>query len=250
MKWSISFNSPSQASGANATQLSPGDQAKINAAITQMETQLQDPNVQSNPTLKATLEQRIQMMKSMQSGGSTGGMGSMLKGFTIKIKNGNTLTHMEGSLSSNGDVLRLKSIGKTYLIKNDSKTYSVQPPPATNTKQGITKVVPTSETRMILSYNCTKYTVTVTRDTSVQTMFMWVTKDLKEFDYKSFHDASSGGDQSTAEALSKLDGAPLRIESNRAGRMFTMEVTEITKQALPDSDFSIPADYTEVPYGH
>jgi hypothetical protein len=194
------------------------------------------------------LEQRIQMMKSMQGGGSS--TNSMLSGYTIKMKDGNSLTKVDGTMGASiGDILQLKSTGKTYFLNNTAKTYSAKSPSTNNTNQGVTKVTPTTETKQILTYNCTKYIITITRDTSVRTMYMWVTKDITGFDTKSFHALSMSGNSNTSDALNSINGIPLRIETEQRGHKFVMEVTEITKQSLPATDFILPADYKEVPFG-
>ena len=189
------------------------------------------------------------MMKSMQGGGSPSN--ALLNGYTIEMKDGNSLTKVDGAMGAGvGDILHIKSTGKTYFIKNATKTYSVKPPSNNTANQGVTKVTPTSETMQVLNYTCKKYIVTVTRDTAVRTMYMWVTKDITGFDSQSFHALSmSSGNSNTANALSSIDGIPLRIETEQRGHKFVMEVTEITKQSLPATDFILPADYKEVPFG-
>jgi hypothetical protein len=198
--------------------------------------------------LKASIEQRIQMMKSMQGGGSP--TNGMLNGYIIEMKDGNSLTKVDGAMGAGiGDILHIKSTGKTYFLNRTAKTYSVKAPSSNTSNQGVTKVTPTSETMQVLNYTCKKYIVTVTRDTTVRTMYMWVTKDITGFDSQSFHALSMSGNSNTASALSSIDGIPLRIETEQRGHKFVMEVTEITKQSLPATDFILPADYKEVSYG-
>jgi hypothetical protein len=43
----------------------------------------------------------------------------------------------------------------------------------------------------------------------------------------------------------KVDGVPLRIESNTKEGNMIMEVTEIKHESLNAADFTIPADFTE-----
>ena len=251
VKWKTSFDGATP-STPGSSQLSPKDQAQLSTAITQMESQLNDPKMQdaykANPSLKASLEQRIQMMKSMQGGG--GSTNGMLNGYIIEMKDGNSLTKVDGAMGAGiGDILHIKSTGKTYFLNRTAKTYSVKAPSANNQNQGVTKVTPTTETMQVLNYTCKKYIVTVTRDTAVRTMYMWVTKDITGFDSQSFHALSMSGNSNTATALSSIDGIPLRIETEQRGHKFVMEVIEITKQSLPATDFILPADYKEVTYG-
>ena len=264
IKWSMTMEgtgTSAQPSTSAAPQMSAQDQAKLQQGITELETQLKDPEMQKmmteNPSMKKMMEDRLAQMKSMQqpSSGTSATSGNSMapSGFTIKIKNGNTLTKIEGGsmAAMMGDILYLKATDKTYYIKNASKTYSVKPAAAsTSSAQGTTKAVATAETMKILNYTCTKYIVTTTNGKEVKTMYVWATKEIKDIDPKSFHGISHSGGNMNSSTFTGIEGVVLRVESTEHGMKMVMQVTNISKQALPSSDFIIPAGYTETTFGH
>lgn len=249
IKWTLSINMPGTKNGS--VELTAKQQAELKDGIAQLEKQLNDPNMkaafESNPSLKATLETQLQAMKSMQ--GASGANSLMPKGCSIKTKNGNSLTTIDGGMANTaGDILYIKSVDKTYSIKHAEKTYSVIPASTkTATEQSAVTVTPTTETKKILSYTCTKYNVTLIHNNVTHTMQIWVTKELKQYDSKSFHSGGLGQDQ-TAEALKKIDGVPLRIEASEKGGEIIMEVVQISPEKLSDYLFILPSGYKEVPY--
>lgn len=250
IKWSIKMTS---ASGASSTELTEKQKAELKTGITQMESQLNDPQMKalfdSNPSMKATIEKQLQTMKAMQGDGGTGSL--MPKYFTIKMKDGNSLTTVDGGARAiMGDILYQKATDKTYYIKQDSKTYSVAPKNTATTKDSsIVTVVATTETKKILTYTCTKYIVTISVRGEKQTMHVWATKDLKQYDVKVFHNSNISGQEAYSEAFKKIDGIPLGMEMNQYGQSVTMEVIELKNTTLLASEFIIPAGFKEVPFG-
>lgn len=252
IKWSMSMTSTAGTS-PSGTQLTEKEKADMKKNIAEMEKQMNDPQMQamfeSNPQMKATLEKQLEVMKAMQS---EGGVNNLLpKSYTIKVKDGSSLTSVEGGITASmGDILYQKSTDKTYYIKRDSKTYSVAPKaPAKTTDSSVVTVTATTETKKILTYNCTKYVVTITQKGQKQVMNLWATKDLKQYDVKSFQ-VSDPGTQAYAAAFKKINGVVLGMEMTHEGQTMKMEVIELKATTLPASDFVIPAGFKEVPYGH
>ncbi len=252
IKWSMAMTSAT-GSSPSGTQLSEKEKADLNKNIAEMEKQMKDPQMQamfeSNPQMKVTLEKQLEVMKAMQG---EGGVNNLLpKSYTIKVKDGSSLTSVEGGITASmGDILYQKSTDKTYYIKRDSKTYSVAPKaPAKTTDSSVVTVTATTETKKILTYNCTKYVVTITQKGQKQVMNLWATKDLKQYDVKSFQ-VSDPGTQTYAAAFKKINGVVLGMEMTHEGQTMKMEVIELKATTLPASDFVIPAGFKEVPYGH
>lgn len=241
-------------SPSSSTQLTDKQKAELNESIVELEKQLNDPEMkamfESNPSMKATLENQLKTMKSMQGDGGTSSL--MPKSFTIKMKDGNSLTIMDGGMAASmGDILYQKATDKTYYVKKEAKTYSVAPKhtPIPGEDSSIVTVVATAETKKILTYNCTKYIVSISRKGEKQTMTVWATKDLKQFDVKSFHSSNMGGKNSYSDAFKKIDGIPLAMEMKEQGQVVSMEVIELKNTTLPASDFIIPGGFKEVPFG-
>src|SRR5688572_18032615 len=150
------------------------------AQMKEMKEKMNDPEfkkmMEANPQMKAQMEQ---MMKMSESGG---GMESyMPKALVVKIKDQNALTHMEGGMMGNIDMLYLKNKNTTYKIDREAKTYTAMSG-ADTTKLNDAKVTKTSETAKILNYTCTKYIAEFTvKGQKVQQIF-WATTEIKGLD--------------------------------------------------------------------
>ncbi|HTH57826.1 MAG TPA: DUF4412 domain-containing protein [Cyclobacteriaceae bacterium] len=224
----------------------PANQAKMKEA----EAALNDPKLKAmmdaNPQMKAAMEQRMKMMQGASNGDMMGNM--MPKGMTVKIKDGNSLVTMDGGMAS-GDFLHMKDKNESVRLDRENKTYTVMPSGGGG-RQGMgggqeikPTVTKTSETAKIAGYTCTKYIVTMTDRGQTLTTNMWTTTEIKDFDLKALAKQRMGRGQSMF--YEGVDGVPLKIESNMKEGSMVMEVTEITKQSLNASDFTIPSDYTE-----
>jgi hypothetical protein len=252
IKWSLSLNSSKNTGTTTQKELTPQQKADLTKGIAELESKLNDPGMQamfeSNPSMKAMLEQQLATMKTMQ--GENGMNGLMPKSYTVKMKDGNSYTQMEGgAMAAAGDILYLKSTDKTYYIKKAAKTYSVAPKSkSTTSEDATTTVTATTETTKILNYTCTKYIVTFTEAGKTKTLFIWATKDLKQYASGSFH-TSGIGNQGNMTALKKIDGVPLKIEVTEQGQTIVLEVIELKNVTLSAADFVLPADYKEVPFG-
>ncbi len=222
----------------------PANQAKMK----EMQDKMNDPQMkaimEANPQMKATMENAMKM----QGGGGTNPMAGMMpSGFLFKIKGGNTLTVIEGGMMPM-DVLHLKDQDKTYRIDRKNKTYTLMTA-GTTTATGETikpevKVTKTTEKMMILNYSCTKYIATVTEHGKTVDQIYWTTTDIKDFDMKALMKQKMGrGNQQLLHE--GIEGVPLKIEMITPEAKMIMEVTEIKKELLNASDFTLPSDFTQ-----
>lgn len=250
IKWSLTLNGLISTT-TTPKELTPKQKDDLKKGIAELESKLKDPDMKAmldaNPSMKAMLEQQLASMKAMQ--GDEGIVGLRPKSYTIKVKDGNTYTQVEGGSSATGDILYLKLTDKRYYIKKATKTYSLAPKlKSTPSEESSVTVTPTSETVKILNYTCIKYVVTFSETDKTKSMFIWATKDLKQYNSNSFQ-TSGLGNQSNTAALKKIDGVPLKIEMTEQGQSVVMEVIELKNAILPANDFVLPLDYKEVPFG-
>src|SRR6478735_2146511 len=159
IKWSMTLTSKNNTSAQ--TELTPKQKEELNESITELEARLNDPSMQpafeSNPSLKVMMEQQLATMKTMQ--GEKGISSLMPKSYTVKMKDGNSYTQIDGgAAAAAGDILYLKAMDRTYYIKKGAKTYSLAPKSQSTFSENATVMVtPTTETTKILNYTCTKY---------------------------------------------------------------------------------------------
>ena len=212
------------------------------AQMKELKEKMNDPEfkkmMESNPQLKAQMEQ---MLKMSEAGGDMGSF--MPKAILIKIKDQNTLTHMQGGMMGNIDILFLKNKNTTYKINREAKTYSVMSG-ADTMKLADVKVTKTSETAKILNHTCTKYIAESTVQGHPVQQIFWTTTSIKGLDMKSLARQRMGDGQQQM-FYEKIEGVPLKIEMKQAQMGMTMEVVDIKNQSLPASDFVIPKDYKE-----
>ncbi|MFZ6014447.1 MAG: DUF4412 domain-containing protein, partial [Bacteroidota bacterium] len=194
--------------------------------------------MESNPQMKAQMER---MMGAMQGG-------SLLpSGWTMKIKNQNTVSKMDGGMMDGTEFLFLADKGQSYVLDRANKTFSVvQEPGASSTPtEANTKVTKTSETATILGHVCTKYIIETTVNNKPLTQNVWATKDIN-VDMKAWAKQRMGkhGDHFYFD---KIDGVPLKMEMKSPEGTMIMEATSIKKESLNSADFVIPSDFKEVP---
>ena len=160
VKWSMKMDitDPKMKAEMEKGQKQMDDPAR-QAEMKEMEEKMNDPQMkammEANPQMKAQMENAMKMMKG-------GGMNSMMpKGFTVKMKGGNTLTIMEGSMAQ--EILHQKDKDQSVRLDRENKTYSVLPTYSgsgnAKTPPVAPKVTKTAETAKILNYNCVKYLV-------------------------------------------------------------------------------------------
>ncbi len=220
----------------------PATQAKMK----EMQEKMKDPQMkammEANPQMKAQIENA---MKMAQGGGAGGGMASMMpSGMLFKTKGGNALTIVEGGPMPM-EMLYLKEKDKMYRLDRKGKTYSEMgaggPPNMPQHAKPEVKVTKTNETATILKYTCTKYIATITEKGKTVNQIYWTTTEIKDFDMKSLMKQRMGrGEPMIYEGI---EGVPLKIEMNTPEAKVIIEVTEIKRETLNASDFSIPTDY-------
>lgn len=247
VKWSVKGDvkdpqMKAQMEQAQRQMADPANQARMKAAMEKMNDPQMKALMESNPQLKAQMES---MMKMAQGGG---GMESMVpKSLVCKAKGGNMLTIMEGGMMPM-ETLYQNAANKTFLINRKDKTYSVAAsangmvPKSSNTEVSVKK---TSETMKILNYTCTKYVATVKMGSQVVDQIVWTTTEIKDFDLASLRKQRFGrGQQFFYEGM---EGVPMRMEMMMPQVNLTFEVTEIKRESVPASEFTIPTDFKEVP---
>lgn len=231
------------------------------AQMAQAEKQMADPKTQeqmkemqakmNDPQMKKMMEQNPQMKAAMENAmksmGGGGGMNSMMpKGMSMKMKGGSMLTLMEGGMTDGMEVLH--PAGKPAVrINRKDQTYSPipdGPPGGQPGNMSPPTVTKTSETATVMGYNCTKYVVEMSQGGRTMTQNIWATTDIKDIDMKTL--ARQRNSQGQPMFSDKIEGVPLKIEATMPQGKMVMEVKEIKREKLSDSDFAIPAGFKEV----
>ena len=239
IKWTMKmeFSDPSMKAKMEDAQKQLNDPA-TQAKMAEMKKQME------NPQMKAMMESNPQM-KAMMEKAMSGSVGNMVPtGMIVKLKDGNSISSMQGGLMADMEILFLKEKGQTFNLNRKSKTYkAMNGAQQANTQSGSTKVSKTGETVKILSYTCSKYIVETNEGGRPATIFIWATTEIKDIDAKSFARARAGSSGNVY--YEGIDGVPLKVEASTAEGKMVMEVTEIKKETLNTSDFTIPADFKE-----
>jgi hypothetical protein len=224
-------------------------QKKMNDPATQaqmkeMREKMNDPEfkkmMESNPQMKAQLEQMLKMAES----GETNSL--MPKSMVLKIKGYNSLSMMEGGVLGNYEILSLKD-KKSYKLDRKAKTYSVMPIAEDSGKFDNVKITKTNETKTILNYPCIKYIAESTIQGQPFRQILWATTAIKGLDLKQLAQNNSG-DSQQALFFEKIDGVPLRVEIKQPQFSMAIEAVSVERKSLPASDFSIPGDFKETKY--
>lgn len=218
----------------------PANQAKMKQMQEQMNSPQMKAMMEQNPQMKAQMENALKMM---QSGDATS---FLPKAFTVKTSGNNSITHMEGGMMPM-EILALGDKKETYLLDRNAKTYAVIPADKSTTTSQNTpkpKVTKTSETMKILNYTCTKYLVEVTEHGKTINQIFWTTTEIKGLDMKRLSEQHSGkGNQSFY--YEGIDGVPLKMELSTKEANMVMTMTELKKEKIPASEFTIPAGFKE-----
>jgi hypothetical protein len=223
---------------------SPENQAQMKALQEKMNSPEFKKQMEQNPQVKQMMEQA---MAQMQSAGGLNASSLMPKSMTMKIKNMNSLIHMDGGAGAiMGEILYLKDKDQTYSIKREAKTYSVLPKQEDKKDNHLQyKVTKTNEHAKILNYDCVKHVVEIQREgQKAMVQNVWATPNFKEFDAKALARMQMGRNGEMTY-LKDIQGTPLRIEMTMQGTNMTMEMSEIKKQSLDPSEFTVPADFQE-----
>lgn len=241
IKWSVTteITDPKLKAQMDEAQKKMNDPA-TQAQMKQLQERLNDPQMKAmmdaNPQMKTQMENALRMLQG-------GDMNSMIpKGITIKVKNGNTRTIMEGGMMEGNEALYKKDKNQSYLINESAKTYTVLPPGNTGAHTNV-KITKTTETQKILGYNCIKTIATVTEKGQSIDQVFWTTTEIRDFDFKSLAGQHMSSNQSMF--YEGIEGVPLKMEMTTPQMKMTMQVTEMKKSSLADSTFEIPAGFTE-----
>lgn len=217
----------------------PANQEKMRKMQEQMNTPEMKAMMDANPQMKARMENAMKMMQG-------GDMGSIMpSNFIVKTKGLNSLSKMEGGMMTT-ETLYQGDKKQAYIINRGAKTYTVLKPDSAGSRRPDTtkhSVVKTSETRKILNYTCTKYIVTIFSRDTINEVF-WTTTEIPGLDMRNFSRQKMAN---TNQSLfyEGIAGVPLRLEMTTKQVNMIMEATAVTREALPDSDFTLPADFKE-----
>ena len=141
------------------------------------------------------------------------------------------------------EVLYLKDKNQSVTLNRANKTYTIVSSTTSTTQTSKAKVTKTSETTKVLTYTCTKYLVEMKEAGKTITNVIWATTEIKDFNLNHLSNQRIGSQTMSFEGI---EGVPLKMEMNTPEMKLTMEATEIKKQTIPATDFTIPADYKEV----
>ncbi|MFM9986578.1 MAG: DUF4412 domain-containing protein [Flavobacteriales bacterium] len=250
LRWSMK----TEMSPAMKTQLDQGMQMlkdpAVQAKMKEMMEKMSDPQTKAlmdaNPQMKSQMEN---MLKQMQ-GGATPDMSSLVPtGFTVKVKEGNTLATMEGG-AMQMEILFLKEQDKTVRLDRKNKTFSVLTGANSSRQTNAlsVSVTKTKETAKILGYTCTKYIAAVTENEETVNQVYWTTTEIKDLDVKSLtKQRMMGGGQSLF--YDGIEGVPLKIEMSVQEAKIVMEIADIKREKLNTVDFTVPVDFKETQGG-
>ncbi len=250
LRWSMK----TEMSPSMKTQLDQGMQMlkdpAVQAKMKEMMEKMNDPQTKAlmdaNPQMKSQMEN---MLKQMQ-GGATPDMSSLVPtGFTVKVKEGNTLATMEGG-AMQMEILFLKEQDKTVRLDRKNKTFSVLTGANSSRQTNAlsVSVTKTKETAKILGYTCTKYIAAVTENEETVNQVYWTTTEIKDLDVKSLtKQRMMGGGQSLF--YDGIEGVPLKIEMSVQEAKIVMEIADIKREKLNTIDFTVPVDFKETQGG-
>lgn len=248
LRWSMKM----EMSPAMKTQVDQGMQMLRDPAMQQkmkeMMDKMKDPQTKAmmdaNPQIKAQMENALKMMQ----GGATPDMSSLVPtGFSVKVKDGNTLATMEGG-AMQMEILFLKEQDKTVRLDRKNKTFSVLTGANSSRQTNAlsVSVTKTKETVKVLGYTCTKYIAAVTENEETVNQVYWTTTEIKDLDIKSLtKQRMAGGGQPLF--YDGIEGVPLKIEMSVQEAKIVMEIADIKREKLNAGDFTVPEDFKETP---
>lgn len=171
---------------------------------------------------------------------------------TYNLKGSKMRVEFPGQTAMGGGIMDLAK-KEMIMLMPQQKMYMVMPIPdaATEGPADDVKLEKTSETEKILGHTATKY-LSTSEGTTTE---LWLAEGLGG--YMTFNANAMGGrkrgsaDQAWARALAGKELFPLRVvgRDKRGKESFRMEVTDISKESLPDSLFTPPSDYKQFSMG-
>jgi hypothetical protein len=218
--------------------LSDEQTQQMREAKKQFEAQMNNPEfkkqMEQNPAIKEMMEKQLKTMEGMESGGS---FNFLPEKMVTKVKGKNTATMM----NETNVILYRGDVSKTWSLDTKQKTYYEIDNSETDDVNPKIKVTKTGETATINGYKCTKYIIVVEdAANSGLSQWLWATTDIKDIDLALFR---GSGNQNVNWFYKDVQGFPVKVEMKTPQGSITMELTELKRTKLPDSDFQIPPDY-------
>lgn len=237
-----------QMDSASQQMADPATQAKLAQAQAAMQNPQMQAMMAQNPQMKAMIEKQLAALNGAGAGGGAGGnmmSGLFPKGFTVEVKDGNSLTKIDGGARPM-ETLTVAPAGTTYLLDTTAKTYrKLSLPAASGDPAKKPRVTPTMETAKIMNYSCTKYLVEIPGGRENMLATVWATKDIPGMSAKQLSHVQMGGRDSGSNFMAEIDGLPVKMEMTTPQAKITMELVSVTPVRLDDSRFRLPPDYTE-----
>ncbi len=241
--WSMSmqFTDPAMQAQMAEAQAKMND-PEVQAQMKEMEAKMNDPEMkkmmEQNPQMKAAMENAMKMAKG-------GGMNSMMpSGMMIRIKGNNSATVMEGGPVDGMEILH-RDGEQSVRINRKESTWSKVPEGQAGPEPEMT-VTRGTQTAKILGYTCQQYMVQVMAGGQTINQVMWTTTEIKDLNIKSLsRQRNTQGQQLFSD---KIAGIPLKMEVTMPQGNMVMEVKEIKREKLSDSDFSVPSGFKEVKF--
>jgi hypothetical protein len=205
--------------------------AKLKAMVAQNDPQYK--KMMEDPKMKAEMEKAMRMQTPTMDESTR----------TVKIKG----QHMLSKTPFN-ESLFLKEKDQTYIIDREKKTYSLIPQRSSaQDPKAKVNLIKTEENDTILGFLCKKYIVEASENGTKITRHIWTTTEIKDLDIKAILNQNRGAGPQWY--FDNIEGFPLKFEVRTPETLFTMEMTNMEKTLLPDSDFTIPDDFKEVKFG-
>jgi hypothetical protein len=141
-----------------------------------------------------------------------------------------------------GKVVSTGKTGETFIVDDANKTVKVmEKPAAPDASQPKPKLINTGEVAEIAGYKCTKMKVASDTSANSPAVEIWIANDLTF--PTSFNLKTNPMLGQLAEA--GITNIPLRITMDQGPMKVSIEVVEVKKEKLPDTNFEKPKGYKE-----
>jgi hypothetical protein len=178
----------------------------------------------------------------------TGPMAEQVKGMIqekqiVKIKGNNMRQTVKGGMMAQmmGDIIILGDKKEVYILQASEKK-ALKISTEENKDEGPKpKIKKLDEVIDIAGYKCQKYSIEIENEQlgSTITEYVWATKDIQA------SSAKTGLNKGSSITMEGIDGVVLKMVTDMTGMFtLTMVATQIQKGDIPDSEFTIPKDYT------
>jgi hypothetical protein len=237
IKYTIQMESPDTASQARMAKAKKVlRDPKSASTLDEHATKLNDPKMmgtrdQANRKLLRESEMALR------------GLGRYPTGMTLSAKNGMVLMEFD-SIYPDYKILLLSDTASKIVLDHKQKKYFQMPARTGRGSTDSTAVITkTQETANILGYTCTKYVVTKNRAPFPITQEFWITEEIKGVNTKVL---SSQAVATPVWLLARVPGVPLKMTSKSREGNVSMEATEVVKQIVDKTLFSIPQGYQKL----